>query len=265
MERIPNIPSISQTIFRAALECPDVASLKQVCHAFKDFSKYLDLQLVLEAIRKLLLRLGSTPGTERITSTRNGHQMIYSATCVIKSIPQRKVRIANLYNRKVSEGIPVSDSNVFQLLSLQSLLYLNCMKTEHDATTQRSAYNSPWINARLLWILSHRPEIAKLPEWAKFWSQPAYPVENMALSNLDTGCQWCRVWNEVFCAGYNENDTRYGFKNSLQYSPLSVKADALFSQASNIKARQIFCPPIGVFSTGKHTSNLSRVTLRRQT
>ena len=119
-ERIPNIPSVSQTLFRAALECPDVASLKQVCQAFKDFSQYLDLGLVLKAIRKLLSRLGSTRGMDQITSTRNGHQMMYSAICVLKSIPKDIVQCSNLFNRN-KRGIPVLNSNVFQLLSLQSL------------------------------------------------------------------------------------------------------------------------------------------------
>ena len=54
-ERIPNIPSVSQTLFRAALECPDVTSLKQVCQAFQDFSQYLDLGLVLTAIQALIV------------------------------------------------------------------------------------------------------------------------------------------------------------------------------------------------------------------
>ena len=133
--------------------------------------------------------------------------MMYSAICVLKSIPKDMVQCRNLFNRKISEGIPVLNSNVFQLLSLQSLLYLNLMKTEHDAT-ERSTYNSPWIHARLLWILSHKPEIAKLPDWIKFWSQPVFSRGNMTSSNMDDDCQWSRVWNEVFCAGYDEDDTK---------------------------------------------------------
>ena len=199
-----------------------------------------------KAIRKLLSRLGCTRGTDQITSTRNGHQMMYSATCVLKSIPNDMVKSSNLFNRKISEGIPVLNSNIFQLLSLQSLLYLNFMKTEHDAT-ERNTYNSPWINARLLWILSHKPDIAKLPDWTKFWSQPVYSEENVTSPNMDDGCRWSRVWNEVFCVGYDENDTSYGFKNLLEYSPLSVKVEALFSKSSNINVTQMFCPPVGVF------------------
>ena len=81
----------------------NVTSLKQVCQAFQDFSQYLDLGLVLTAIRKLLSRLGCTRGTDRITSTKWSPDDVFSHLC-IEVHSNDIVKSSNLFNRKISEA-----------------------------------------------------------------------------------------------------------------------------------------------------------------
>ena len=47
------------------------------------------------------------------------------------------------------------------------------------------------------------------------------------------------VCGMIFCVGYDENDTSYGFKNLLEYSPLSVKVE-YSRKSSNINVTQMF-------------------------
>ena len=45
--------SISETLFRAALDCPDMISLNDICSVFQDFNEYIDLSLIFKAMKKL--------------------------------------------------------------------------------------------------------------------------------------------------------------------------------------------------------------------
>ena len=262
-DKIPNIMSISETLFRAALDCPDMISLNDICSVFQDFNEYIDLSLIFKAMKKLLLNLGSTNGLKQITPKRTGHQMIYSAIRVLKHFPNHVVQHANIFNRNISETILFNDVNdkIFESLIFQSILYLSKNDRGTGTYVTPPLLGTSWIQARLFWIFSHCTDLVKAPQWIEFWSNvnnEIMPADTIKSNDLNTTadvspethkeCLWCSIWDEIFSLGYDNSGNVHGIVTpKICNAPLSMIDDTIMTKFK-ITKRQIHLPTIGILS-----------------
>jgi hypothetical protein len=223
-DSIPNMKSLTESIFRAALECTDIQCLREICNACKaeDISRFLHFDSLVLAARKVLTTFGGSDGHQIIPgSGRSVHQVTFALFRILGCIPgSMTILFPRLFDRSVCETVPCHPEALSSLI-MQGVYYVQ--KKYH-----RQLFKTlHCLQARLLWVSSREPSIIKTRWWRKLWETCGQPTPLKATAHTATTATfsskaWEDMWDSVFSVGYA------GSPSSLNHV-VSVKSSKLWN------------------------------------
>jgi hypothetical protein len=200
-DAIPNMQNFTEALFRAALESQHLNVLKDICGAFANYDHFLAKDSLLTAARKILVRFGGTNGQMPLTQSRSVHQVAFALFRVFASLPDASDLFPRLFDRSVCEAVPCS-SNSMSCLVVQGVIFLA------ERVKSNFFVSLKVLQARLVWIASHVPEVTRTHRWLKLWKlfsssskMDSWPSRQQFLTG-ENRFIWENSWASVFSAGY---------------------------------------------------------------